>query len=73
MNAPERRPKRAALKRIQETVARMYSEHPWPLSLKWARGNGLAVKMLGVTPKDYVAKRVWIWAVEPENMRYGMP
>ncbi|MBU1276670.1 MAG: class I SAM-dependent methyltransferase [Proteobacteria bacterium] len=46
------------IKKIQETVVGMYSEHPWPLNRETDEEMGWRLKCLGVTPSDYQGKKV---------------
>lgn len=46
------------IRRIQETVVGMYSEHPWPLSRDADEEMGWRLKCLGVFPDDYRNRRV---------------
>ena len=46
------------IKRIQDTVVGMYSEHPWPLHRDTDEEMGWRLKCLGVVPEDYQDKRV---------------
>src|SRR3990170_1981994 len=46
------------LKKIQETVVWMYSEHPWPLNRNAQEEMGWRLKCLGIVPEDYRGKRV---------------
>lgn len=46
------------IKKIQETVVGMYSEHPWPLDRNADEEMGWRLKCLGITPEDYQGKRV---------------
>jgi len=46
------------IKKIQETVVGMYSEHPWPLNRETDEEMGWRLKCLGVEPSDYQGKKV---------------
>jgi SAM-dependent methyltransferase len=46
------------IRKIQETVVGMYSEHPWPLDRDTDEEMGWRLKCLGVSPDDYRGKRV---------------
>ncbi len=46
------------LKKIQETVVGMYSEHPWPLDRNADEEMGWRLKCLGIDPVDYSGKAV---------------
>ena len=46
------------IRKIQETVVGMYSEHPWPLNRETDEEMGWRLKCLGITPQDYQGKRV---------------
>ena len=46
------------IRRIQDTVVGMYSEHPWPLHRDTDEEMGWRLKCLGVVPGDYQDKRV---------------
>jgi ubiquinone/menaquinone biosynthesis C-methylase UbiE len=46
------------IKKIQETVVGMYSDHPWPLHRNTDEEMGWRLKCLGVVPSDYVGKKV---------------
>lgn len=46
------------LKKIQEAVVGMYSEHPWPLNRDAQEEMGWRLKCLGIVPEDYREKRV---------------
>lgn len=46
------------IRKIQETVVGMYSEHPWPLNRDADEEMGWRLKCLGILPADYQGKRV---------------
>ena len=46
------------IRRIQEAVVGMYSEHPWPMCRNADEEMGWRLKCLGVVPEDYRDKRV---------------
>lgn len=46
------------IRKIQEAVVGMYSEHPWPLHRDTDEEMGWRLKCLGVTPDDYRDRRV---------------
>lgn len=46
------------VRKIQETVVGMYSEHPWPLNRDTDEEMGWRLKCLGVSPEAYQGKRV---------------
>ena len=46
------------IRRIQEAVVGMYSEHPWPMYRNADEEMGWRLKCLGVVPEDYRDKRV---------------
>jgi SAM-dependent methyltransferase len=46
------------IRKIQETVVGMYSEHPWPLNRETDEEMGWRLKCLGVSPDDYRGRRV---------------
>jgi ubiquinone/menaquinone biosynthesis C-methylase UbiE len=46
------------IRKIQETVVGMYSEHPWPLNRETDEEMGWRLKCLGIVPADYQGKRV---------------
>ncbi|MCB2185622.1 MAG: class I SAM-dependent methyltransferase [Deltaproteobacteria bacterium] len=46
------------IKKIQETVVGMYSEHPWPLHRDADEEMGWRLKCLGVKPEHYQGKNV---------------
>jgi len=46
------------IKKIQEAVVGMYSEHPWPLNRETDEEMGWRLKCLGVEPSDYQGKKV---------------
>jgi SAM-dependent methyltransferase len=46
------------IRKIQETVVGMYSEHPWPLSRDSDEEMGWRLKCLGICPDDYRGRRV---------------
>lgn len=48
----------AEIRKIQETVVGMYSEHPWPLSRNADEEMGWRLKCLGITPADFQGKAV---------------
>jgi len=48
----------AEIKKIQETVVGMYSEHPWPMGRNADEEMGWRLKCLGVVPEDYQGKQV---------------
>ena len=46
------------IRKIQETVVGMYSEHPWPLNRDTDEEMGWRLKCLGISPEDYRGRRV---------------
>jgi ubiquinone/menaquinone biosynthesis C-methylase UbiE len=46
------------IRKIQETVVGMYSEHPWPLNRETDEEMGWRLKCLGIVPGDWQGKRV---------------
>lgn len=46
------------IKKIQETVVGMYSEHPWPMGRNADEEMGWRLKCLGIIPEDYQGKKV---------------
>jgi SAM-dependent methyltransferase len=46
------------IRKIQETVVGMYSEHPWPLNRDADEEMGWRLKCLGISPDDYRDRRV---------------
>ena len=46
------------IKKIQQAVVGMYSEHPWPLHRDTDEEMGWRLKCLGVTPEDYKDRKV---------------
>ena len=46
------------IRKIQETVVGMYSEHPWPLNQNVNETMGWRLKCLGIKPSDYQGKQV---------------
>jgi ubiquinone/menaquinone biosynthesis C-methylase UbiE len=46
------------IKKIQEKVVGMYSEHPWPLNRNAQEEMGWRLKCLGIVPEDFRGKRV---------------
>lgn len=46
------------IKKIQETVVGMYSEHPWPLNRNTEEEMEWRLKCLGIRPEDYKEKLV---------------
>jgi SAM-dependent methyltransferase len=46
------------VRKIQEAVVGMYSEHPWPLNRDADEEMGWRLKCLGIRPADYAGKRV---------------
>jgi SAM-dependent methyltransferase len=46
------------IRKIQETVVGMYSEHPWPLNRETDEEMGWRLKCLGISPDDYRGRRV---------------
>jgi ubiquinone/menaquinone biosynthesis C-methylase UbiE len=47
------------IRKIQETVVGMYSEHPWPLNRDTDEEMGWRLKCLGISPEDYRDRRVF--------------
>jgi ubiquinone/menaquinone biosynthesis C-methylase UbiE len=46
------------IKKIQESVVGMYSEHPWPMGRNADEEMGWRLKCLGIIPEDYQGKTV---------------
>lgn len=46
------------IRKIQETVVGMYSEHPWPLNRNAEEEMGWRLKCLGIGPDDYKGKHI---------------
>jgi len=46
------------IRKIQETVVGMYSEHPWPLNRNTEEEMGWRLKCLGIVPDDYKGKHI---------------
>jgi SAM-dependent methyltransferase len=46
------------IRKIQETVVGMYSEHPWPLNRETDEEMGWRLKCLAISPDDYRGRRV---------------
>ena len=61
------------IRKIQETVVGMYSEHPWPLNRDTDEEMGWRLKCLGISPEDYGVGASWTWAAARASTRSGMP
>ena len=48
----------AEIKKIQQTVVGMYSEHPWPMDRNTEEEMGWRLKCLGIVQEDYQGKKV---------------
>ena len=50
--------RQARIATIQSRVVGMYSKHPWPGTRRTDEEMGWRLKVIGVTPKHYVGRRV---------------